>query len=70
MLGLLWIETKNVLLNVLVKRQMKLEKIEVAHNMQKLFIHVSSLKLDYGFFECSFISNEMFSPYYPIKRNQ
>ena len=34
---------ENVLLNVLVKRWMKLEQIEVVQNVQKLFIHVTSL---------------------------
>ena len=41
--------------------------------MQKLFIHVTSLNLsefeDKAYFECSFISSQMFSPYYPIEKN-
>ena len=34
-----------VLLNVFVKRRMKLEQIKVTQNMQKLFIYVTPLKL-------------------------
>ena len=65
---------ENVLLNVFVKRQMKLEQMKVAQNMQKLFIYVTSLKLsefeDFAYYECFFISNEMFSPYHSIEKNQ
>ena len=52
---------------------MKIEQIKIAQNMQKLNIHVTPLKLsefeDYAYFErVFFISNEMFSPYYPIEK--
>ena len=63
-----------VLLNVFVKLRMKLEQIQVAQNMQKLFIHVTSLNylnLKSGriFSALFFISNQMFSPYYLIEKN-
>ena len=36
---------ENLLLNVSIKRRMRLEQIKVAQIMQKLLIHVTSLKL-------------------------
>ena len=49
---------ENVLLNVFVRGRMKLEQIKVAQNIQKLFIHVNSLKLsefeDCAYFKFSF----------------
>ena len=51
---------------------MKLEQIKVAQNMQKLFIHVTSLTYLNLKIMCIltalFISKGMFSPYYPIKK--
>ena len=49
-------------------------QIKVAQNMQKLNIHVTSLKLsefeDYAYFECVFLlAMRCFSPYYPIEKN-
>ena len=48
--------TESVVLDVFVKRRMKIEQIKVAQNMQKIFI--TSMKLSEfkykAYFECSF----------------